>query len=223
MTGDHARGRPAWNNSRMGDSPVPESVFEIAGRHIAACERFGLAVDAAQGRWSAPSPCTEWDARGVVEHVIGFHDVLLLRPMGAKPQRPHGDPAARWNVTRDALRSLLDMPGLFDGPVEVPAVGNNPPTRIEAAPLVGLLSLDVLIHSWDLARAVGGDDRLDPDLCELFLSRLPDDPTSQVTSGMFAPPVTLPETPDAQSALLARLGRDPGWRPPGADQPRARR
>src|SRR5271167_3006758 len=132
---------------------------EIAGRHLRACRRFGQAVAAAPDRWSAPSPCTDWDARAVVEHVIGFHDVLLLRPMGAKPDRPKGDPAARWEITYAALVALFERPGLFDGPVDVPAVGNNPPTRIEAAPLVGLLSQDVLVHTWDLARAVGADDR----------------------------------------------------------------
>ena len=31
------------------------------------------------GRWDRPSPCADWDARGVVEHVIGFHEVLVLR------------------------------------------------------------------------------------------------------------------------------------------------
>jgi uncharacterized protein (TIGR03086 family) len=198
----------------MGNSRLPEARDEIAGCHSRVCERFSQAVLDAQDRWDLPSPCTDWDARGVVEHVIGFHDALLLRPMGAKPERPRGDPSVRWAITWDALRSLLNTPGLFDGAVEVPAVGNNPPTRIEAAPLVGLLSQDVLVHTWDLARAVGADDRLDPDLCAFYLSRLPDDSTSQVKSGMFASPVRLAEGADPQSALLARLGRDPEWWPP---------
>jgi hypothetical protein len=30
------------------------------------------------------------------------------------------------------------------------------------------LTRDVLVHTWDLARAVGADDRLDADWCELF-------------------------------------------------------
>jgi uncharacterized protein (TIGR03086 family) len=198
----------------MSDSLLPDPVGEIARRHSRVCERFGQSVLDAQDRWDLPSPCTDWDARGVIEHVIGFHDVLLLRPMGAKPERPRGDPTVRWAITWDALRSLLNTPGLLDGPVEVPAVGNNPPTRIEAGPLVSLLSQDVLVHTWDLARAVGADDRLDPDLCAFYLSRLPADSTSQVRSGMFASPVRLAEVSDPQSALLARLGRDPDWRSP---------
>jgi len=73
-----------------GEDPGP------ARRHLRVCARFGAAVAAANGRWDRPSPCSEWDARGVLEHVIGFHDVLLLRPLGAKPSRPRDRPEQRW-------------------------------------------------------------------------------------------------------------------------------
>ncbi|EUA42201.1 mycothiol maleylpyruvate isomerase N-terminal domain protein [Mycobacterium xenopi 4042] len=55
--------------------------------HLAVCRRFGDAVRAADGKWQRPSPCEGWNARDVVEHVIGFHDALLLRPLGLKPER----------------------------------------------------------------------------------------------------------------------------------------
>jgi hypothetical protein len=48
-----------------------------------------------------------------LEHVIGFHDVLLLRPLDAKPQRPKGDPVGRWIATVRALDQLFMLPGLF--------------------------------------------------------------------------------------------------------------
>ena len=195
-----------------------EQHAEIATRHLRVCGRFGQVVAAGPGRWSAPSPCSDWDARAVVEHVIGFHDVLLLRPMGAKPVRPKDDPVRRWELTWTALGALLGQPGLFDGLVDVPAIGNNPSTRIDAAPLVGLLSQDVLVHTWDLARAVGADDQLDPELCTFFLSRLPDDQTEQVRSGMYGPPLEPPPDAGPQAALLARMGRDPGWQPPAGDR-----
>jgi hypothetical protein len=61
---------------------------EIARRHLRVCARFSDAVGAADGHWRQPSPCAKWDARGVLEHVIGFHDVLMLRPLAVKPDRP---------------------------------------------------------------------------------------------------------------------------------------
>jgi uncharacterized protein (TIGR03086 family) len=184
---------------------------EIGERHLRVCSRFGEAVAAADGCWDQRSPCTEWNARGVVEHVIGFHDVLLLRPLGAKPDRPRDDPAQRWSLTYDALRDVMSRPGLFDRSVDVPAVGNNPPTQLDARNLVPALTQDVLVHTWDLARAVQADDRLDPELCEFFYTRLPADPAGLVASGMFGLPVTVDSSVDAQSRLLARLGRDPNW------------
>jgi uncharacterized protein (TIGR03086 family) len=197
---------------------VGEPDHRTADRHLLVCRRFGEVVAAANGNWHAPSPCTDWDARGVLEHVIGFHDVLLLRPLGAKPGRPKDDPQRRWVVTMEALDSLLARPGLLAGPVDVPAVGNNAPTQIDAGPLVQLLSLDVLVHTWDLARAVGAEDRLEPELCVLFLGQLPTDPAALVASGMYGPPCDVPADGDAQSVLLARLGRDPEWQRPSTDR-----
>jgi uncharacterized protein (TIGR03086 family) len=173
-----------------------------------ACARFGQAVVAAAGKWDSPSPCDEWTARQVLEHVIGFHDVLMLRPLGAKPDRPRDDPLRRWSLTVDALAALFARPGLFDHTIDVPAVGNNAPTRSDASQIVPMLSQDVLIHTWDLARAVGADDRLDEYLCIAYLEGLPAD-DRLLRSGMFGNPVDVPGTADVQSRLLARLGRDP--------------
>jgi uncharacterized protein (TIGR03086 family) len=189
-------------------------VDDIALRHLRACERFGEAVAAAAGKWDRPSPCADWDARGVLEHVIGFHDVLLLSPMNEKPERPRDDPRQRWRVTEHALQTLLARPGFLDAPIEVPAVGNNPASQLDAAPLVTGLTHDVLVHTWDLARAVGADDRLDPDLCDRYLRRLPDDPQALVKSGMFAQPLHPGVDDGPQNQLLARLGRNPGWQSP---------
>ena len=43
--------------------------------------------------------------------------------------------------------------------------------------------------------------------------RLPADPDALVASGMFAPPIAIDPDTDVQHRLLARLGRDPAWRP----------
>lgn len=164
---------------------------DAAELHLAVCRRFGEAVRSARGKWDRRSPCEEWDARGVLEHVIGFHDVLLLRPLGLKPDRPREDPQARWQLTYDALPKALET----------------------TSDLIPKLTRDVLVHTWDLARAVGGDDRLDPAWCELFDAELPSDPQALSSSGMFKAPLPVPDQSDTQARLLARLGRDPSWRP----------
>ena len=191
--------------------------------HLAVCRRFGDVVRSADGNWDCPSPCDAWDARGVLEHVIGFHDVLLLRPLGLKPGRPPDDPQRRWELTFDRLQEVLCREGLFERVVEVPAVGKNHATRFDARMLVPRLTQDVLVHTWDLATAIGADNQLDLGWCAMFVDRLPTDPDALSASGMFAPPIAVDDGADMQSKLLARLGRDPSWRPQhrGADADRS--
>jgi Mycothiol maleylpyruvate isomerase N-terminal domain len=92
--------------------------------HLAVCRRFGEAVRSADGRWDRPSPCDGWDARAVLEHV-GFHDVLLLRPLGLKPDRPRDNPQRRWELTFHRLQEALGREGFLERVVEVPAVGST--------------------------------------------------------------------------------------------------
>ena len=168
----------------------------LGEQHLAVCRRFGESVRAANGKWNRRSPCDAWDARGVLEHVIGFHDALLLRPLGLKPDRPRDDPQTRWELTHGALEEAFE---LDIGP--------------DAAAMLPNVTRDVLVHTWDLARAVGADDRLDPRWCELFYAALPSDPRALSASGMFDAPIAVDEHTDVQSKLLARLGRNPSWQP----------
>lgn len=186
----------------------------LGERHLAVCRRFGATVRAATGKWDRRSPCDAWDARGVLEHVIGFHDVLLLRPLGLKPDRPRDDPLARWELTYGQLEEAF-KPGrrLFEQVVDVPELHDNAATRRDARAMMPDLTRDVLVHTWDLARAVGADDRLDSGWCEQFYATLPEDPSALSVSGMFGAAVTADDQIDIQSKLLARLGRNPNWQP----------
>jgi uncharacterized protein (TIGR03086 family) len=174
-------------------------MIEVLEHHRRACEGFTKAVAAASGRWDAPSPCSEWDARGVLEHVIGFHDVLLLKPLGAKPDRSKDDPVARWSATVDALFSALASPGVVDD---------------QRTSLLGVLTTDVVIHTWDLSRATGRDVTLDADLCEIGLERAEANREKFVGSDMFGPPVAVSPDASMQERLLGFFGRDPGWTTP---------
>ena len=111
------------------------------------------------------------------------------------------DPQVRWQLTYDALTEAFE---------------SGRATQLDADKLVPNLTRDVLVHTGDLARAVGADERLDPKWCEHFYAGLLADPQELSASGMFNAPFAvsneISET-DAQVRLLARLGRDPSWRP----------
>jgi uncharacterized protein (TIGR03086 family) len=180
---------------------------EATGRHVEACDGFSLIVGQGEGHWTSSSPCPEWDARGVVEHVIGFHDVLLLRPWGAKPTRPKDDPVARWAVTVPAIKSALGLAAIrsSDDPAGAPDV--------DLDRLLPMITAEVLVHTWDLARAIGVDPRLDPELCEISSGVVEPNHGSLRSSGMFGPAVAVPARADAATRLVAFLGRDPHWTP----------
>jgi uncharacterized protein (TIGR03086 family) len=180
-------------------------------RHRRACDGFAAVADAIPaGGWSAPTPCTEWDARALVEHVIGFHEFLLLRPMGVRADRPRDDEPARWRATCDALFAALAPQGALDRTTELPGGGTSTPRKMLAA-----LTTDVVIHTWDLARSADIGFELDGELCAAALRAVgaaPPDPSA----GMVAPPVAVPADAGPQAHLLGAYGRDPTWTPPRA-------
>ena len=72
---------------------------------------------------------------------------------------------------------------------------------------------DVFMHTWDLARATGQDDRLDPEYCATLLAGM--EPIEQVmrSSGQYGTRVPVTGDADAQTKMLSFIGRDPGWTP----------
>ena len=181
---------------------------QIVEQHRRASDGLLSVARAAAERWERPSPCTDWDARGVVEHVIGFHEILVLKPLGVRVERPRDDPAARWQVTADALVSALAGAGALGTAVEVPGGRTT-----ELRNLLPTLTTDVLVHTWDLARAVGAPDVLDPELCEIGYARASENSEALRASNMFSNEVPVPDDAPVQDRMLGLFGRDPGWRP----------
>jgi uncharacterized protein (TIGR03083 family) len=162
---------------------------ELVTRHRTACDGFSrIAAQFNEPRWTLPTPCTEWDAAALVEHVIGFHEFLLLRPLGVRAHRPKSDPAARWSATSAALFVALDEPGA-------------PHTMLAA------LTTDVLVHTWDLARAAA----LDPELCAIAYDAVRN--ADLGATGMYAPARPTAGNADTVTKLIAACGRNPAWTP----------
>jgi uncharacterized protein (TIGR03086 family) len=176
-------------------------------RHRRAGAGFSQIANAVPvDQWDRPTPCPDWDAQALVEHVIGFHDVLLLRPLGVRAGRPRTGPAARWAATAAALATALAEPGVLDRPIDLPGGGTSTP-----GDMLGALTTDVLVHTWDLARAVDLDSALDAELCAAAYD-------VAVAAGiprngsMFGAAVRVEPDADAATKLVAFYGRDPAWR-----------
>ena len=180
---------------------------EIVERHRRACADFSrVAGRLGEAQWELPTPCEEWDARALVEHVIGFHDFLLLRPLGVRAHRPKTGPATRWEATSTALFTALDAPGAVDRETELPGGGTSSP-----AAMLGALTTDVLVHTWDLARAAGVDPQLDAALCAAAYDAARRAGVGAETEMVHAE-VPVPADADTPTRLVALHGRDPAWR-----------
>ena len=109
--------------------------------------------------WDRPAPCEGWVARDVVRHMVewmpGFFGGALVVPKGPSVD---DDPAGAWQNLADAVQAALDDPDVAASEFE------NRAGRYTVEDGVAIFCLaDVLVHTWDLARATGQDDTLDPD------------------------------------------------------------
>ncbi|MEV6283209.1 TIGR03086 family metal-binding protein [Kribbella sp. NPDC051770] len=168
------------------------------------------------GDWGNQSPCVKWTARDVVDHVIAMHG-YMLGPVG----RSFGnddDPLTTFRAARKAVEEVLDNPELAAQEVDTPAGRMTAEAQIDQ-----VVSDDLVLHGWDLARATGQDETIDPADVERLWRSTTAIPAEMMTlyrtPGAFGPDVEVfgPEIPvpaDAplQDRLLGFIGRDPSVR-----------
>ena len=183
-------------------------------------ERRVLAVRPDQ--WSDPSPCERWTALDVVDHVVGLHG-YMVRAAG-RESRPAPavaeDPIGAFRAARADVEALLDDPAVAGLECQTPT---GPMTVEQHVDLVA--SDDLPVHGWDLAKATGQDDTIDPQDVERLwrlTTAIPADVMERYrTPGAFGPgvevfgaEVAVPADAPLQHRLLGLVGRDPAWRSP---------
>ena len=178
-----------------------------------AVEEFGRRVEVVgAGQWTAPTPDAEWDVRALVNHVLAedlWAPALLQgRTLAEVGDRFDGDnlgddPLGVWRrASADAVVAVGED-GALDRVVHV-SFGDIPGREY-----VSQLTCDHVIHAWDLARAVGADERLDPELVEFAHGYLAPQVDAWRSAGVFGPEVDVPADADRQTVLLALSGRRP--------------
>jgi uncharacterized protein (TIGR03086 family) len=103
------------------------------------------------------------------------------------------------------VQALLDDPAVAEHVYDLAPIGTMP---LEQA-IDMIYTTDVFLHRWDLARATGQDETLDPDKCaEVLQGALPMDEAMR-QSGHYGPRVDVADDADVQTRLLAFIGRTP--------------
>jgi uncharacterized protein (TIGR03086 family) len=185
--------------------------MELLQAHHAAITGFGQLVDRiGEGQWDAPTPCTEWTVRDLLNHVLAEQlwelDLLAGRTIAEVGDRYDGDllgddPAARWRKASQEATEAVQRPGALDGEVQL-SRGSAP-----ASEYMWEMTLDLAVHGWDLARAIGAETPIDAALAEALLAVFAD----QVPGGpdLFDPPVPVGPDADPPARLIALVGRQP--------------
>ncbi len=185
-------------------------LIELYRRSI---EEFGRRVrDVGFAQWHLPTPNEAWNVRDLVQHLVSEELWTPLLLAGATLEevgdRFEGDllgdnPKAAWEAAaRGAVGALPDG---FDLSRTVHVSFG----QIAAAEYVGQLTSDHTIHAWDLARAIGTDERLDPELVEFVYAALEPQVEQWRAAGVFGPRVDVPPDASRQAQLLALTGRRP--------------
>lgn len=185
---------------------------DAATLHRRAASDFGSRVHGiGVGHWDRPTPCPDWNVRALVAHVVD--EQLWTAPLlegrtidevaPEIPSDPLGDdPIGAWDrgahdaveaVTRTDLAAIVHL-SFGDFPAEL---------------YVMQLFADLLVHSWDLARATAQDEQLDPMLIDALAVWFDGQEDAYRAAGVIADRAAVAESADAQAKLLARFGRRP--------------
>jgi uncharacterized protein (TIGR03086 family) len=187
-----------------------------------ALSRFGALVGTvSEEGLDDPTPCAEWTVRDLVEHTVGLTHGMAeaLRAGDASRAAFRPRPSAEWPGAEQAMAEALEhLPHpTLQARVRVLPVSDE--ATFSPEDVVRIHLLDLVVHTWDLARALRLDH--DPgeaapalvDLAALVAARI-----VPSTRHQFGPPIVTAEvSTDAWPRLLRLLGRDPGWQPPGRD------
>jgi uncharacterized protein (TIGR03086 family) len=184
------------------------SALALYGRACAEVDRQLRAVR--DPWWSAPTPCSDWTVRGLVNHLVvedfWAADLLGGRTLADVGTSLDGDqlgavPLQRWAEASQRALAAASAEGAMDRPVEL-SFGVVPGSEYAMQ-----LFADHLVHAWDLATAIGSDLRLDGDLVEACLEWFVDVEDTYRAAGAIGPRIPVPPDAGRQTTLLAALGR----------------
>jgi uncharacterized protein (TIGR03086 family) len=163
-------------------------------------------------QWAAQTPCTEWDVRALVNHVVGANRRYTMLLHGATTDEVEAtravdhlgdDPVASFAAT------AAELTAAFSEPDAMARTARHRAGERTGAQLLQMRVLDIALHTWDLAWAIRAGESLDPDVVAFALT-FQDTLDAARQRGAFAPPPgTAPAGSSAQARLLYLSGRQP--------------
>jgi uncharacterized protein (TIGR03086 family) len=162
-----------------------------------------------------PTPCAEWTLADLLAHMTVQHRGF------AAAARGRGGDLATWQVrpagvadytdaAEDVLAAFAEA-GVPDREFELPEFGSA--ARFPAVQAISFHLIDYVVHGWDVARCLGLDYGLEPELAELALGialAVPDG-DSRLRPGAAFKPALADTDGNPLNRVLTALGRSPEW------------
>ncbi len=179
---------------------------EIADRYDTLAGAMQARIAAVpEDRWASPAPCEGWTARDVVQHLVDTPAIffgMIDEPAPSGGPSVDDDPVGAFQHVRSAVLAALADPAVAERGYDGMLGSSTFEKGVDR-----FLCADLVVHAWDLARATGQDERLDPaEVDRLYEAMLPMDEHMRAP-GAFGPKVEPPPDADAQTRLLCFLGR----------------
>jgi uncharacterized protein (TIGR03086 family) len=161
-------------------------------------------------QWHNPTPCADWDVRALVNHLVYENrwvpELLAGRTVAQVGDAYEGDllgedPVKAFHTSAAAASAAAAGTGVLTRTTHL-SFGDVP-----GAEYLHQVFADALIHGWDLARATGADDRLDPELVRACASWFAGQEDAYRSAGAIGPRPELAADADPQARLLAAWGR----------------
>jgi uncharacterized protein (TIGR03086 family) len=171
-----------------------------------------------------PTPCPDWTVAVLLDHLMvlsqAFAQAARKRTDAPGTAEPPPPPSAQhlsrhWRSRLPVL--LEELATAWKDPASWTGTSQAGGLTMPAATIGAVAMNELIVHSWDLARATGQEYFADPRTLEVLIEFLAQAP-AEGTPGMFAAPVLTDDEPTLLDQALALAGRDPAWR-----QPRHRR
>lgn len=162
--------------------------------------------------WDSPTPCSDWDVKALVNHIVNEQlwvpELLAGKTIAEVGDKFEGDvldddPIGTWTTASGAARSAWLDPGTLDRTVHL-SFGDT-----DGREYCWQLTVDLAVHGWDLATAIGAPAGIGDELATALLGFVEPELPAWQGSGMFADPVPVSEDADPETRLVALLGRRP--------------
>ena len=193
----------------MPDLPLsPGKIGDCYIRSIASTARIIDSVDESQ--WSNSTPCSEWDVKDVVNHLVYENRWMVAlfegQTIAEVGDRFDGDLVGDdpKNVYRESAAEVLAILRQDDAMSRTCQISSGPVTGAEYA---SQLFLDTLVHGWDISVGAEAPAALDPELVDACIPLAETTAAYAAGSGSFAESVPVNSDTDPQTRLLAILGR----------------